>query len=119
MIEVASKNSGRRPMRKYTDEQRGQMVSESYAPGASVREVAQRHGVRPNLLSYWRGLQAGTPCKPTNKKSVMRAARLVAVRVEEPLMSEGVIEIDKIGGCIRVRGVIDAAMLREVLAAAQ
>ena len=104
-------------MRKYTEEQRSEMISESYAPGASVREVAQRFGVRPNLLSYWRGLQAGTQAKRSVPKTAARRATLAAVQVDRPTNGEGVIEIDKIGGCIRVRGVVDGAMLREVLAA--
>jgi hypothetical protein len=33
--------------------------------------------------------------------------------------SEGVIEIDLSSGCVRVRGIVDGAMLREVLAAAR
>ncbi len=32
---------------------------------------------------------------------------------------EGMIEIDLAGGCVRVRGIVDAEMLREVLAAAR
>jgi len=116
MVE-GSKTNVRRAMRKYTDEQREQMVSESHAPGASVREVAIRHGVRPNLLSYWRGLQAGTQHKRLVAKSVTRTATLAAVRVDEASAQDGVIEIDPGSGCIRVRGVIDTVMLREVLAA--
>jgi transposase len=30
------------------------MVAESFAPGASVSEVAQRYGVDANLLFTWR-----------------------------------------------------------------
>lgn len=39
---------------KWSAEQREQMVAESRQPGASVSEVAQRHGVRTALLSAWR-----------------------------------------------------------------
>jgi hypothetical protein len=31
----------------------------------------------------------------------------------------GSIEIDLVGGCVRVRGIVDGTMLREVLAAAR
>ena len=40
--------------RKWTDEKKAQIVSESLQPGALVRDVAGRHGVRPNHLSAWR-----------------------------------------------------------------
>jgi hypothetical protein len=33
--------------------------------------------------------------------------------------ADGVIEIDLVAGCVRVRGVVDGTMLREVLAAAR
>ena len=99
----------RRVLRKYTDEQRRTMVAESLVAGATVREVAERHGVRPNLLSYWRrqrGARGG-------------GFAAVAVTTQEPAMSPaaGVIEIDLSSGCLRVRGMVERAMLREVLAA--
>ena len=40
--------------RKWTDEEKAQIVSESLRSGARVHEVAERHGVRPNHLSSWR-----------------------------------------------------------------
>jgi transposase-like protein len=46
---------GKRPLRgSWTPTQKRQIVEESYAAGADVAEVAQRHGVRPALLSSWR-----------------------------------------------------------------
>jgi transposase-like protein len=50
----------RRVIRKFTDAQGTQIVAESFSPGAVVTEVAQRHGVRPNLLPYWRMLSRTT-----------------------------------------------------------
>lgn len=100
-----------RTVRKYSDEQRAQAVAESLAPGARVREVAERHGVRPNLLTYWR--RQARAITPTAS-----VPRFAAVRLGAPsVASDGVIEIDRANHCIRVRGVVDASMLREVLAA--
>jgi transposase len=109
MVNVAAKP--RRVLRKYTEEQRRTMVAESLVAGATVRAVAQRHGVRPNLLSYWR--------RRRGARSGQFAA--VAVTAQEPADSSGtgVIEIDLASGCIRVRGIVAGAMLREVLAAAR
>jgi transposase-like protein len=78
----------RRVVRKFTAEQRAQMVAQSYAPGVSVREVAQRLGVRPNLLSYWRGLQNSAGVQTTvPAKAVARSATLAAVCVKLPAVS--------------------------------
>jgi transposase-like protein len=96
----------------WTKEQRRQIVAESQVAGASVAEVAQRHGLRLALLSSWRRQWA------RNGKGGPKAAKFAAVRVGMPSV-EGVIEIDLAGGCVRVRGIVDAQMLREVLAAAR
>ncbi|SNY90070.1 transposase [Cohaesibacter sp. ES.047] len=48
-----SRSARGRP-RKWTDEEKAQIVSESLQPGARVRDVAALHGVRPNHLSAWR-----------------------------------------------------------------
>lgn len=102
----------RRPRGKWTDEQRAQMVAESRQPGASVSEVAQRHGVRTALLSAWRRKAASRSMDKT------AAIGFAAVQLSS-MPSEGVIEIDLCSRCVRVRGIVDGAMLREVLAAAR
>lgn len=97
---------------KWTEQQRRRIVADSRVSGASIQEVAHRHGVRPNLLSAWRRQAA--------KPKVAAKARFAAVRVSAALpRAPGSIEIDLNGGCVRVRGIVDAAMLREVLAAAR
>jgi transposase-like protein len=100
------------PRGSWTMAQKQQAVAESNLAGANVAEVAKRHGVRPALLSSWRrqlSPKAGAPKKP---------AKFAAVRVGAAPV-EGMIEIDLAGGCVRVRGIVDAGMLREVLAAAR
>lgn len=101
----------RRARSKWTSEQREQMVAESRQPGASVNEVAQRHGVRAALLSAWRRRAAS--------RSTPRTAAIGFAAVQVNAASEGVIEIDWSSRCVRVRGIVDGAMLREVLAAAR
>ena len=79
--------------------------------GATVRAVAQRHGVRSNLLSYWR-------CRPA---ALGEAKDFAAVQIATPApaaaVGGGVIEIELTSGCVRIRGIVDGAMLREALAA--
>ena len=76
-----------------------------------MQAVAQRHGIRANLLSSWRG-------KEPELRSVRKKVKFAAVKTS-PVPTEGIIEFDFIGGCIRVRGVVDGVMLQEVLAAAR
>jgi transposase len=45
---------GRERRRRWTTAQKRRIVEESYAPGASVSEVARRHEVHPNQLHGWR-----------------------------------------------------------------
>ena len=107
-----SQAAGKARRGKWTEQQRRRIVADSRVAGASIQEVARRHGVRANLLSAWRR-QAGKP-------KVAAKAQFAAVRMSAALPpAPGFIEIDLNGGCIRVRGVVDAAMLREVLAAAR
>src|SRR5580704_16273451 len=55
---IVTDKLGRRsgPRRRYSLVEKRSMVEETQAHGASVPEVAQRHGVNPNLLSIWRRL---------------------------------------------------------------
>jgi transposase len=43
---------GRR--RRWSDEAKGRIVAESYAPGAVASEVARRHDISPRHLFIWR-----------------------------------------------------------------
>jgi transposase-like protein len=98
---------------RWTVAQRQEIVTASYMAGASINEVAERFGIRPNLLTAWRRRAARkvAVAKPKRKR-----ARFAAVRIKAVTM-EGTIEIDQAGGLVRVRGIVDAGMLREVLAA--
>jgi hypothetical protein len=97
----------------WTKDQKRQIVAESQVAGASLAEVAQRHGVRVALVSSWRRQWA------RSGKGAPRPTKFAAVRMSAPSV-DGFIEIDLAGGgCVRVRGIIDAQMLREVLAAAR
>jgi transposase-like protein len=98
---------------RWTPEQRQEIVAASFVAGQSINEVAQRFGIRPNLLTAWRRRQARetAAAKPKRKRAKFAAVRLKAVTME------GTIEIDQASGVVRVRGIVDIGMLREVLAA--
>jgi transposase len=98
---------------RWTTAQRREIVAASYIAGASINEVAERFGIRPNLLTAWRRRSAreGAALKPKRKRARFAAVRLKAAAID------GTIEIDQADGLVRVRGIVDAGMLREVLAA--
>ena len=98
---------------RWTTAQRQEIVAASYIAGASINEVAERYGIRPNLLTAWRrrAVREGSGSKPARKPARFAAVRLKAVA------TDGTIEIDQAHGLVRVRGIVDAGMLREVLAA--
>ena len=45
---------GRERRRRWTTSEKRRIVEESFAPGATVAEVARRHEVQPNQLHGWR-----------------------------------------------------------------
>lgn len=45
---------GRERRRRWTISEKRRIIEESFAPGASVSEVARRHEVHPNQLHGWR-----------------------------------------------------------------
>jgi len=98
---------------RWTVQQRQQIVRASLVAGASINEVAERFGVRANLLSSWRRRHAEALAASKRK---VTPARFAAVRVKA-VSVDGTIEIDLASRLVRVRGIVDAGMLREVLAA--
>ncbi len=112
---VADTTSKRTVRRRWTAQQRQQIFRASLVAGASINEVAQRFKVRPNLLSSWRRRHAAALAASKRKA---KPARFAAVRVHA-VPADGTIEIDLANRLVRVRGIVDAGMLREVLAAAR
>jgi transposase len=112
---AADATSKRRVRGRWTAQKRQQIVRASLVAGASINEVAERYGVRPNLLTGWRRRYAKSRATPKRRA---KAARFAAVRVGAPPV-DGTIEIDLATRLVRVRGIVDAGMLREVLAAAR
>lgn len=98
---------------KWSAEQRQQIVNASLVAGASINEVARRYGVRANLVSAWRRRHAEASAVAKRKS---RPARFAAVRMNA-VSTDGMIEIDLANRLVRVRGIVDTGMLREVLAA--
>jgi transposase-like protein len=74
--------------------------------------VAERFGIRPNLLTAWRRRRSCEIAVSKPKKRV----RFSAVRIKS-VAADGTIEIDPVNRLVRVQGIVDAGMLREILTA--
>jgi len=113
---------GRR--RRWTSEAKARIVAESYSGELSISELARQHGIRPQQLFGWRH-QARMGRLAVNGDDAATAATFVPViadapgeaRRRPPAAMSAVIEIEFAGMVVRVRGVVPADALAEVLAA--
>lgn len=114
----------RQVRRRWPVEQKRRIVEATYAPGASIAQVAREHGVNANQLHSWRRLyQAG------RFEAQSKAATLLPVRmIEEPTRviaqlaakprrthTAGLLELDTPRGRLHIQGAIDPCTLRIVL----
>ena len=128
MTDKLGRRSG--PRRKYTVDEKRAMVEETQVHGASVPEVAQRHGVNANLLSVWRRLYRRGLLTSEVRSD---AAALLPVEVATPTMLPTQraaapklpkpdralsVEVEFVGGQrLRIHGTVDRPLLRELIAA--
>jgi transposase len=107
--------SGVERRRRWSREEKSQITAESFAPGVNVSDVARRHAMSLGLLHHWRRLarqqasvgdQVFVPILPMEEAGRVRSSP-----------AEASIEIVLGGACIRVRGPVEVATLRTVIAA--
>lgn len=79
-MEVLTFGGGdRRIRRRWPDEVKARIVAETLRPGATVDEVARRHGLSSNHLSSWRTLaREGKLLLPAPQDAVEFAAMVMA-----------------------------------------
>ena len=78
-LEVLPVGGRGRRNRKWPDEVKARIVAETLAPGATVGEVARRHGLPANHVSSWRTLaRQGRLVLPAPEDPVEFAALMVA-----------------------------------------
>lgn len=121
-LEVIEGRSGRR---RWSDEEKARIASESYRPGVQVADVARRHGTTRWQIYDWRKrLAKGLLALPTELRPPQGFAA-VMVEPEEthlataPRSSDGVIDLIVEGMTIRVGMTVDEAHLVRVIRAAR
>lgn len=91
--------------RRWSDEAKGRLVAEALVPGATVNEVAHRHGIKANHLSSWRTLaREGKLVVPEVAGAEFVAPLATAQAVDTPVAT---VSIDMIVGLVTLR--LDAA----------
>ncbi len=114
--------SQRPPRRQWAKELKVEIVAESYVPGASIAEVARRHGINANLLFTWRK-RFGTQKTASGDGAVKILPVVVVPDVVTPVVSSspdssGRMEIVLAAGEHIVVGAdVDAAALARVVKA--
>lgn len=124
-IELISGTSRRR---RWSDEERARILTESFAPGANISAIARRHGVSGGLLHCWRKqaralaseeAAADTPTFiPIAIADERRSQRSGAPTTKDSRSPpERMIEIEPSGALVRVPIGADSKTLSIVLAA--
>lgn len=114
-------DGGERRRRTWSADQKQRIIAESFAPGASVAEVARRYGLNSNMLFTWRRRE-----RPVNDVAKTKTMNIVPVRVVEATptatatapASMGRMEIVLVGGeRILVGAEVDATALARIVKA--
>ena len=75
--------ASRRSRRSWSDDEKHRIIAEALVPGASVAEIARRHGVNANLVFNWRrsartacsvGAEMATPSEPARSDAMLAAS---------------------------------------------
>lgn len=121
-LKVATDTLGRRIARRRhrTIEEKRAIVAESLEPGASVAEIARRHGVNANLVFVWRRLHQQGLLEVHSRR--MSGRRLIPVKLRSEPMVAGAalrseaLRIELPGGIqLHVSSGADAALLERVI----
>lgn len=131
-MSVAAQSVSRPRRRVHSEAFKRKVVELSLAPGASVAAIALEHGVNANLLFGWRkaylkphgdaqadreGGSVPATLLPVEVVAVTRPVGAPVAPANRGSNAQGSIEIEVAGARVRVRGVVDEASLRSVLAA--
>jgi transposase len=104
--------------RRWSDEDKGRIVAESYAPGAVVSEVARRHEVTPQHLFVWRkAARAGRLALPAEAAALFVPVVVAPEKTAVAKPAAALITIEIAGVVVRVERGVDVGWLVDVLRA--
>jgi len=112
-------DGGERQRRTWSADQKQRIIAETFAPGASVAEVARRYGLNANMLFTWRRREhaagASAVDEPVNIAPV-RVVEATPIAAAPVLGSTGRMEIVLISGeRIIVGPDVDATALARII----
>jgi transposase len=109
---------GRR--RRWSAADKGRIVAESFASGASVSAIARQNDISPQHLFKWRkDARAGRLVLPADEEAMFATVLVdkISDRRPDPAASTPTIEIEVGGSIVRVGTGIDLRLLIDVLRA--
>nr|WP_283814826.1 transposase [Bradyrhizobium sp. CIR3A] len=118
--------TGERRRRRWTGEEKGRIVAESFQEGVNISEVARRNGVARGLLTVWRRRVAAVAVKAASFVPIQIIGesggaadeRISSTEISaSPTRACGVIEIELNGARIRIEPGVELATLSTVLSA--
>lgn len=117
--------TGPRRRREWSDEEKSRILAESAVAGASVSEVARRHGVNRGLLTVWRRQAGLTKRRCRTGSAIGEAAMFIPLEIVPDADARTVacldrrarIEVELRGGRIVIDGDIDPRLARAVVVA--
>jgi transposase len=114
-VEIRS-GVGRR--RRWSAEEKGRIVAESYAPDAVVSEIARRHEISPQHLFAWRkAARDGRLTLPADEGATFVPVMMVTAKARPATPSAPSITIETAGVVVRAECGVDVGWLAAVLGA--
>jgi transposase len=113
LLAVAVTAPAKRSWRQWSIEAKQRIVEATLLPGASVRRIAQEHGVHPSRVYEWRKTYR-------RKRQVRKAVNLLPIKLTEAdlktvtSLQVRAIEIELPKGRLRIMGA-DAVLLRAAM----
>jgi transposase len=116
LVDTSLQHPRRPHRRRWSEEQKRQIVAETLAPGSSVSIVARRYDVNANQLFLWRRELLPKPAGA--ERALMLPVEVMAEERHRPRRTErgGSIEIEFNGGArVRIRGNAAPEVLRQII----
>jgi transposase len=123
VVEGGAVSGGERRRRSWSMDEKRRMIAESEEPGASVAQVALRHGVNANLLFTWRRQLAAGGLAATSRPVELVPVTVTKEPAPAPALGASELMIGRMeillsaGERITVGADVDAAALARVIKA--